>query len=164
MSQCPCTSGKEYADCCEPLIYEVRQPATAEELMRARYSAYAMSEVDFLYQSSVVAIRKEFDHKTTREWADNAEWNGIEFIRLEEGGEKDERGLVEFVAHYTINGGECRHHEIATFSRVRGVWKFEDGEVIGPEPVRREEPKVGRNDPCPCGSGKKHKKCCGSGG
>jgi hypothetical protein len=27
-------------------------------------------------------------------------------------------------------------------------------------PFRRESPKVGRNDPCPCGSGKKHKKCC----
>ena len=33
-----------------------------------------------------------------------------------------------------------------------------------PEPIRREEPKVGRNDPCPCGSGKKYKKCCGLGG
>jgi uncharacterized protein YecA (UPF0149 family) len=29
-------------------------------------------------------------------------------------------------------------------------------------PIRRTEPKVGRNDPCPCGSGKKFKKCCGS--
>jgi uncharacterized protein YecA (UPF0149 family) len=27
--------------------------------------------------------------------------------------------------------------------------------------VRRTAPKVGRNDPCPCGSGKKYKKCCG---
>jgi hypothetical protein len=31
----------------------------------------------------------------------------------------------------------------------------------GPEPVRRETPKTGRNAPCPCGSGKKYKKCCG---
>jgi uncharacterized protein len=31
-------------------------------------------------------------------------------------------------------------------------------------PVRRAAAKVGRNDPCPCGSGKKYKKCCGSGG
>jgi preprotein translocase subunit SecA len=29
------------------------------------------------------------------------------------------------------------------------------------ETYRREEPRVGRNDPCPCGSGKKYKKCCG---
>jgi preprotein translocase subunit SecA len=31
----------------------------------------------------------------------------------------------------------------------------------GPQPVHRQTPKVGRNDPCPCGSGKKYKKCCG---
>jgi uncharacterized protein YecA (UPF0149 family) len=31
------------------------------------------------------------------------------------------------------------------------------------EPIRRDAPKVGRNDPCPCGSGKKYKKCCGRG-
>ncbi len=39
-------------------------------------------------------------------------------------------------------------------------------DALGPaperlEPIRRDEPKVGRNDPCPCGSGKKYKKCCG---
>ena len=40
-------------------------------------------------------------------------------------------------------------------------WKFEDGELVGETPIVREAPKVGRNDPCPCGSGKKYKKCCG---
>ncbi len=33
--------------------------------------------------------------------------------------------------------------------------------VFFEEPYTRAEPKVGRNEPCPCGSGKKHKKCCG---
>jgi uncharacterized protein YchJ len=32
----------------------------------------------------------------------------------------------------------------------------------GPRPYVREQPKVGRNDPCLCGSGKKSKKCCGA--
>jgi len=32
----------------------------------------------------------------------------------------------------------------------------------GPVTIRRKEKKVGRNDPCPCGSGKKYKKCCGA--
>jgi preprotein translocase subunit SecA len=32
-----------------------------------------------------------------------------------------------------------------------------------PEPVRNRAPRVGRNDPCPCGSGKKYKQCCGKG-
>ena len=37
----------------------------------------------------------------------------------------------------------------------------EEEEYYNPEPYRRPDPKVGRNDPCPCGSGKKYKKCCG---
>ncbi|MDZ7637918.1 MAG: SEC-C metal-binding domain-containing protein [Bryobacterales bacterium] len=36
------------------------------------------------------------------------------------------------------------------------------GEGDAPKSVKRAEPKVGRNDPCPCGSGKKYKKCCGA--
>ena len=43
---------------------------------------------------------------------------------------------------------------------------YSAGQQTGPDkkaPERREGPKVGRNDDCPCGSGKKHKKCCGLG-
>jgi uncharacterized protein YecA (UPF0149 family) len=40
---------------------------------------------------------------------------------------------------------------------------LQGGETVKVETVRREEPKVGRNDPCPCGSGKKYKKCCADG-
>jgi preprotein translocase subunit SecA len=36
------------------------------------------------------------------------------------------------------------------------------GDDSSPKSVKRAEPKVGRNDPCPCGSGKKYKKCCGA--
>ena len=36
------------------------------------------------------------------------------------------------------------------------------GLAPGPAPARHAEDKVGRNDPCPCGSGKKYKKCCGT--
>ena len=54
-------------------------------------------------------------------------------------------------------------NEVAEFKREGGVWKFVDGRVMGLDPIRRDSEKVGRNDPCPCGSGKKHKKCCGRG-
>jgi uncharacterized protein YecA (UPF0149 family) len=38
----------------------------------------------------------------------------------------------------------------------------EDGEIVEPQGPYRAPPKVGRNEPCPCGSGRKYKKCCGS--
>ena len=160
MSVCPCCSGKEFADCCEPILKGVPAP-TAEALMRARYSAYATKDIDFLHDSSCGPALKEFNRDDVQKWAETAEWLGLEIHRVEAGGEGDERGEVEFTARYKVKETEYRHHENAQFRRVDGAWRFSDGKIVGPEPKRREEPKVGRNDPCPCGSGKKYKKCCG---
>nr|MDQ3297601.1 SEC-C metal-binding domain-containing protein [Myxococcota bacterium] len=46
-------------------------------------------------------------------------------------------------------------------ARGRAAQRSGDGDAAKAEPVRRDRPKVGRNDPCPCGSGKKYKKCHG---
>ncbi|MCS7033471.1 MAG: SEC-C metal-binding domain-containing protein [Phycisphaerae bacterium] len=42
-----------------------------------------------------------------------------------------------------------------------GAAEQPQGEAARPRTIVRETPRVGRNDPCPCGSGKKYKKCCG---
>ena len=161
---CPCKSGKEYGECCHPYIAGVKKAPTAEALMRARYSAYAAGEIDFLKESSVPAVQEEFDEAASRAWSRAAKWHGLEIISTEKGGENDTTGVVEFRAAYTANSEFCNHHEVSTFVKDdNGEWKFEDGEMVGEKPTVREEPKVGRNDPCPCGSGKKYKKCCGKG-
>ena len=131
--------------------------------MRARFSAYATGRVLFLRDSAVKAVRDEFDEEEMLSWSRGAKWHGLEIVSLERGGEGDDGGVVEFRAAYTVNGGFCNHHERSTFVRENGEWKFEDGEMVPETPERRSSPKVGRNDPCPCGSGKKFKKCCGAG-
>jgi SEC-C motif-containing protein len=158
---CPCGSGKLHAECCEPYISRRKQAPTAEALMRARYSAYATKHIAFLEWSLHPRARKGHDPQSTRQWAEESEWLGLEVIRTEGGGEADASGTVEFKAHYRTRGEAVEHHEVAEFRREDGKWYFLDGKVIGPPPVKREAPKVGRNDPCPCGSGKKYKKCCG---
>lgn len=40
-------------------------------------------------------------------------------------------------------------------------WIWDDKFMAEQQPFVRQNPKIGRNDPCPCGSGKKYKKCCG---
>ncbi len=161
MSECPCGSGKDFALCCEPILVGREKAATPEMLMRARYSAYATKNVDFVYSSSCGAAKKEFDRPSTEKWAENSEWKGLTILSTEGGAEGDTEGKVEFLAVYAIKDTTFQHHEIAEFKRIDGDWKFSDGKVIGPEPFQRETPKIGRNDPCPCGSGKKYKKCCG---
>ena len=70
-------------------------------------------------------------------------------------------GKVEFRATYRRDGERMVHHEIAEFRKAGDIWYFTDGKLVGPGQYTRETPKVGRNEPCPCGSGKKYKKCCG---
>lgn len=130
--------------------------------MRARYTSYVVGEIMFLRDSTVRATQDEFDAASARSWSQSAKWHGLEILSTEKGGENDDTGVVEFRASYTAGNEFCNHHERSTFVREDGEWKFEDGNLVKDQPIVREAPKVGRNDPCPCGSGKKYKKCCGS--
>ncbi|MBO5751815.1 MAG: YchJ family protein [Kiritimatiellae bacterium] len=160
---CPCKSGKAFGECCEPILSGVVQTETAEALMRARYSAYAVCDIAFLKKSATAASLEEFDEEMSAAWSRSAAWHGLEIVRTEAGGADDKTGIVEFRALYTANGEFCNHHECASFVKEADGWKFSDGNFVKEEPIVREEPRVGRNDACPCGSGKKYKKCCGRG-
>ena len=160
---CPCCSGKTYGECCQPVLEGRAKAPTAEALMRARYSAYATCHVAFLRDSAVKAVQEDFDEEMSENWSRGATWHRLDIISTEKGLENDTEGTVEFRAEYTAGGRFCNHHERSRFVKEPDGWKFLDGEMVGEKPVVREEPKVGRNDPCPCGSGKKYKKCCGKG-
>ena len=161
MSLCPCGSKLDTAACCGPIVTGEKSAPTAEALMRARYSAHALGAFDFLETSVHSAHREAVDGEKMREWSETVTWQGLEVLASQGGGEGDERGAVSFIAHYAVNGVDQELREDATFCREDGEWRYEDGMVHGHTPYRRDAPKVGRNDPCPCGSGKKHKKCCG---
>ncbi|MEF2230584.1 MAG: YchJ family protein [Pseudodesulfovibrio sp.] len=157
---CPCGSGKEHAECCNLYISGEKPAPTAEALMRSRYTAYVERQIDYLHDSLAPEARENHDPEGVREWAEKAEWLGLEIHGVEAGGESDDEGLVEFSARYVMDGQELNHHERSVFRRVDGAWRYVDGAMVPPPNVRKG-PRIGRNDPCPCGSGKKYKKCCG---
>jgi SEC-C motif domain protein len=145
---------------CAPFIRGEQLPRTASELMASRYVAYATHEIDYLLSTHDPKTRAHADRKATEDWSRRAEWRGLTLLSTEAGGPDDDEGQVEFVARYAIDGVEYKHHERSTFRRLEGRWYFTNGEKVSAAPIRRTESKIGRNDPCPCGSGKKHKKCC----
>lgn len=159
-TDCPCGSGTSYETCCEPLILGVQQAQTAEQLMRSRYTAYTKAEIAYIQQTTHPSKRDEFDPEDAQKWAKESKWHGLEILTTEQGGSEDPTGVVIFLAHYTQKGKTYRHHERATFVKENDQWYFEDGEPYKAKPFVREAPKIGRNDPCSCGSGKKYKKCC----
>lgn len=176
--KCPCGSEQDFEACCAPYLKGEKLPPTAEALMRSRYSAYVKGDVKYLKKTLAPESSTDFDFDSTAKWAKQSTWKGLKILSVEKGTEKDTKGVVEFVATFanadTNEGQALDHHEVAQFRRDgKGQWLFVDGEShthkegeghshqhVKQETIRRESPKVGRNDPCPCGSGKKHKKCC----
>jgi len=156
MSKCPCGSGKNLDQCCGPIIAG-GPAASPEAMMRSRYSAYVLNETKHLENSLAPEARKDFDMAATESWAKAVEWLSLSILSTSAG---DQEGRVEFAAKFRQDGTEHTHHEDSRFRLHEGNWLYVDGNIIR-NPVVRQGPKVGRNDPCPCGSGKKYKQCHG---
>lgn len=159
MSNCPCGTTQTYDNCCAPYIKGTKKAPTAEALMRSRYTAFAVNELAYVEKTHHPKTRAELDMEGVTSWATNSEWLGLEIRETEKGKEQDSEGKVEFKCKFIFNGAEQTHHELSTFKKENDEWFFVDG-VMKNNTVRRTEPKLGRNDPCSCGSGKKAKKCC----
>lgn len=155
---CPCGSDNSFDKCCGPYLSGAALPPTAETLMRSRYTAYSRMDDKYLLATWQKDTRPPTS--TPSDDGDGGTWTGLEILHTEDGQNGDKTGVVEFVAHYEINGVPSQLHEISDFIHDGERWFYVDGR--GQQPVRRETPKVGRNEPCPCGSGKKFKKCCGA--
>lgn len=159
---CPCGSGASFAECCEPIIKGTRESETAEELMRARYSAFVTGDIDFIVASTHTRTRKEIDLAFIREWSETSTWRGLEIFETKQVNEN--KAFISFEAQFTQQGEDHRHREKSLFERENGKWRFVTGNDLKNPTVRYETPRPGRNDPCPCGSGKKYKKCHGLAG
>ena len=144
---CPCGSGIALDDCCGK--WHQGQPApSAERLMRSRYSAYALGLIDYLVATTLPAQQAALDRDSMRAWSLGSTWLGLEV----EGSELiDTHAFVTFTARWHDGDGEHSHRERSAFVQQDGRWYFIDPTA----PL-----KAGRNDPCPCGSGQKFKKCC----
>ncbi len=161
-NDCPCGSGQTLAACCGPYLGGAAPAPTAEALMRSRYSAFVTGNIDYIEQTLLPETRADFDRKNITDWAGNSSWLGLEVRSTEAGGVGDQTGQVEFIARFTFGGQQHAHHEMSRFVKRDGRWWYVDGDIVTPRP--RTVVKIGRNDPCSCGSGKKYKKCCGGAG
>lgn len=122
---CPCGSEEPYGRCCLPLHLGERQAETAEQLMRSRYSAYAVGNLDYVWQTW---------HPRTRPSEPTAEagltWTGLEIVDTVEGLSGDESGEVEFRAHYVHNRRSGTLHERSRFAVRARRWFYVDGDLF----------------------------------
>lgn len=144
---CYCGNSKSYEQCCQPYHLKSKAPTSAEELMRSRYSAYCLADVQYIFDT--YASSKQKDNSLT---AIAAFAQACQFIKLEV--LDSETDMVEFKAHYIQDEQYYVLHERSNFSLEAGHWRYVDGELF-PCDVK----ELSRNSQCPCGSGKKFKRC-----
>lgn len=122
--RCPCGTGHAYADCCGPLHAGTRPAATAVALMRSRFSAFAVGDADYLLTSW---------HPDTRpadvSLDETIVWRRLQIVDTDAGGEDDPTGVVEFRAQYVHGGTRHILHERSRFERVKGRWRYLDGDL-----------------------------------
>ncbi|MBB3037356.1 SEC-C motif-containing protein [Hoyosella altamirensis] len=122
---CPCQHGETYANCCGQIINGATAAPTAVQLMRSRYTAFAVGAVDYLLTSWHPRTRPdvlELDPEQT--------WRRLEIIRTDKGGPFDKDGIVEFRAHYRHSGERGSLHEVSRFVREQGRWLYVDGQIL----------------------------------
>jgi len=159
MTPCPCGSNLVFSACCGR--YHAGEAApTAEALMRSRYAAYALGHLDYIEATCSGPAAIAFDRAEAEILQLGTEWLGLEVSRTTRGRERDSEGTVSFTARYRHKGTEQALVETSLFRRIDDRWFYYDR---APEfaAAGAAAARAGRNDPCPCGSGKKYKKCCG---
>ncbi|MDX5298125.1 MAG: YchJ family protein [Gammaproteobacteria bacterium] len=146
-ASCPCGSGKPLNACCG--VYHAGVPApTPEALMRSRYSAFALHREAYLaatWHASTCPARPILDPS-----AEQTGWVRLQILSSAASGDD---GNVHFKAYFYENAQWFCLEEASEFVREEGRWFYLRGQ---PRVLRLD---VGRNDPCPCGSGQKLKKC-----
>lgn len=147
---CPCGSAVEYSLCCQPYLSGAKVAPNPSHLMRSRYTAFVIKQADYLIRTwhpscHAAAFRADIEAGFA-----STQWLGLTVYEqsMEKTGTE---GYVSFVARFNENGKSGAIIERSRFLKEDGQWYYIDG----------TRPQFGRNDPCPCGSGKKFKKCCG---
>jgi SEC-C motif-containing protein len=119
---CPCGSGLPYAECCGRLHDGTATAATAEQLMRSRYSAFAVGDPAYLLATW---------HPSTRprslDLDPDVRWVGLDVLATTGGGLLATEGTVEFRAHHVADGVRGAQHENSRFVREQGRWFYLDG-------------------------------------
>ncbi|WP_227430285.1 YchJ family protein [Psychrobacter sp. I-STPA6b] len=173
---CPCsqhtysinTLTRSYADCCQPLhqSFQTGQQfaTTAEQLMRSRYSAFVLQNIDYIVATTLPSQQPLLDKSAIKTWAKQTDWAGLEIVHHNPKIGK-RHAQVEFKAYFTTAEGLQCHHELSTFVKI----KVKSGDKIAEGKALEKwffvDPTVNlsisQKQPCICGSGEKFKRCCG---
>jgi SEC-C motif-containing protein len=121
---CPCLSGEQYGQCCGRFHRGEAEAATAEQLMRSRYCAFALLDTNYLLRTwhpRTAPAELELDP--------GMQWRRLDILSTSRGGPLDTEGMVEFKAYYRHGSERGVLHEASRFLRENRRWLYLDGDV-----------------------------------
>lgn len=125
--ECPCGSTLPFEGCCGSIITEKRKAQTAEELMRSRYTAFTLGDVEYLMKSWHPQTRNLSEKREIQNWAKSVRWIKLEIINTAGGQQGDMAGTVTFIAYYREKGKLKTIKEKSSFTIVDGYWVYVSG-------------------------------------
>ncbi|MDR6964464.1 YchJ family protein [Shewanella putrefaciens] len=151
---CPCGTGKYYRDCCEPLHLDSTFAHRVEQLMRSRYSAFALKKFDYIIKTQHPDFLGDLTLANLN-LGPHPHWLGLDLIASEEfvNSTALKQGTVTFKAWYKLEGEIDAIYEHSEFIYQDNRWYYTKGKQMTAK-------LPSRNDPCICHSGKKFKQCC----
>lgn len=127
---CPCCSSKNYGDCCNLFLGSSISAPTAEQLMRSRYTAFALEKALYLVETHHPQAREPDELKALKKSFKGMVWTGLEIVATQAGAETDSEGEVEFIAYFKSSGKKGQLHERSRFRQENGQWFYADGAIL----------------------------------
>ena len=127
MQTCPCGLNKAFDQCCGSIINKHTDAQTAEQLMRSRYTAFTLANIDYLMSSHHPKTRPIKEKKDILKWAESVKWLGLQILFTNKGSVSDEEGVVKFKALFIENGIPQELIEESVFVKENGKWFYVSG-------------------------------------
>jgi len=120
---CPCDSNKTYTLCCGRYHKGKLHAATAEALMRSRFCAYVLNDIQYIYRTWHKETRPPL--KVLREDSSQS-FTQLQILSHTNGNLEDETGTVEFIASYKLKDSDetHQHHENSYFIKQDKRWVY----------------------------------------
>jgi SEC-C motif-containing protein len=120
--QCPCNPNKKYIDCCKKAHQNINSVTSAETLMRSRYSAFVLANIDYLQKSHHSKTRPSEKEKTEiLNWTKSVDWIRLEILNAT-------IDTVTFRAIFMEHGKLDVIFENSFFCKENGHWVYKNAQ------------------------------------
>jgi SEC-C motif-containing protein len=95
--------------------------------MRSRFTAFALGLFDYIQDTMEGVPAEEFDRTSAEEQHEVMQWTRLEILKVQNGSESDSQGVVEFIAHFLVDGSKGSFREESFFEKRSGRWFYVAG-------------------------------------